>query len=296
MAKSDTALSVVSSKLPAEMLEFGGGPTGLENVTASDLIIPRLTILQALSPQLQKTKPEHFIAGAEAGDFCDVSSGNVYKGELLLLPCAFVTVYLEWAPRNSGKGLVHNHGQDDSILKECKKDDRNRQFLPNGNYIAQTAQFYVLNMTPGAGGQRSYIPLAATQLQASRKWLSQIYGEQWGRFRTDQGEILKRDGASIQAPLYYRLWKAKPVSQSNNDGTWYGWRFSAEGEYEGDDVAGKNDYAVGMLKNKEDYKNTLAIAKEFCAQAISGEAKGDTSTLEEETVASNDPAGKDDRM
>jgi hypothetical protein len=139
------------------MAEFSGmASSGLENVTANDVIIPRLTILQALSPQVTKSKPE-FIKGAEQGNFCDTGTNEIFVDSISVIPCFFARVFLEWAPRSSGKGLVKNHGIDASILDKCTPDDKGRQTLPNGNLIAETATYYVLNMS--AGGRRSFIPM-----------------------------------------------------------------------------------------------------------------------------------------
>ncbi len=114
-----------STELSAEAAdEFQGGDTGLENVTGRDLLIPRITILQDLSPQVKKNKPE-FIEGAEIGDFCDTAAGEVFK-EMLLLPCYFAVINLEWAPRATGKGLIANHGTSREIFKDSRQDEKRR--------------------------------------------------------------------------------------------------------------------------------------------------------------------------
>jgi tetratricopeptide (TPR) repeat protein len=68
-------------------LNFAG--LGLENVTSRDLIIPRLTIIQALSPQVKSNKPE-YIAGAKVGDICDVSTGELFDPPLIFLPVHYM--------------------------------------------------------------------------------------------------------------------------------------------------------------------------------------------------------------
>ena len=256
-----TQLSFIEdAPLPATINdEFGSMATGLENVKSKDLIIPRLTILQALSPQLQKNKPE-FIRGAEAGDFCDTATGDVFKAPLKIVPVYFATVYLEWAPRNTGKGLVANHGMDASILAHCKPDEKRRMVLPSGNYVAETATYFVLNLT--AGGRRSFIPLNATQLKASRKWMTLIMNQR-----------LKRgDGSEFTPPLFYRSWNASVVEQSNNDGSWFGWKFEP-----GDPIM-----------TIDPQRNLLTEAKEFCEQAKNGLFQGDVGAGDEEPASGSD--------
>ena len=234
------------------------GGVGLENVTAKDLMIPRLSILQALSPQLQKSKPE-FIEGAQQADFCDTGTGEIFRDEITVIPCFFARVFLEWAPRATGKGLVKNHGTDDSILDQCTPDDKGRQCLPNGNYIAETATFYCLNLS--AGGRRSFIPMASTQLRAARRWMTLITAE----------KIRRANGTEFTPPIFYRAWSATPVEQSNAEGTWYGWKFEAS----------------TSLPEMEDGASLLAEAKDFYEQVRSGQVTGDVASMVGEDAAVN---------
>ena len=71
---------------------------GLENVTAKDVLIPRITILQSLSPQLLKNKPE-FNPDARTGDLFDVAQGEVLPNPMIVVPVFFQKTWLEWAPR-----------------------------------------------------------------------------------------------------------------------------------------------------------------------------------------------------
>ena len=154
-SSGSTALATTGqASLPAEILdEIETGNTGLENVTANNLLIPRITILQGLSPQVQRKKAE-FIEGAEIGDFCDTAIGDLYK-EMVVIPVYFADILLEWAPRASGKGLVANHGMNRDILKECVQDDKRRWYhgkeanAETTNIISETATFYCLNVTAG---------------------------------------------------------------------------------------------------------------------------------------------------
>lgn len=233
--------------VPMDPSAFDNLPSGYDNVTANDLIIPRLVILQALSPQLDKTKPE-YNKDASAGDFCDVATGDIWKDKITVIPVYFATVALEWAPRASGKGLIANHGlwNDDKVLKLAKQNEKRQWFTKEGNLIAQTATFFVLNMS--ADGQRSFIPMSSTQLKNARNWMTVITRE---NRPTSSGEL-------VQAPLYWRSWEARAVPQSNTQGSWYGWKFDP----------GKTLWELGG-------KKLLEEAVDFNAQAKSGLVQGD---------------------
>lgn len=219
---------------------------GFENVTAQDVVIPRITILQALSPQLKKKDPQ-YIEGAEVGHFCDVATGDLFEESLELIPVYFARVYLEWAPRSTGKGLVRHHGTDPSILAQCSPDDKGRNVLPNGNYIAETATFYCLNAT--AGFRRCFVPLSSTQLKAARRWMTQLTAE----------KLTRRDGSQFTPPIFFRAWKATATDESNNEGDWKGWRFEPS----------------TPIMELDPTKGLLEAAKEFHEQCKNGAVTGD---------------------
>lgn len=209
MAKEVTKTS--ASNLPAisgdGFEEFAGA--GLENVGASDVLIPRLTILQSLSPQLNKKKSE-YIEGSEIGSIVDVGTGEMFPEGVLFLPVLYRKEYLEWAPRSSGLGLVKVHA-DASILDNAPRNERNQNVLPNGNYVAETAQWFGLNLT--ADRRKCFIPMASTQLKKSRKWMTLATSER----------LRRPDGSEFPAPLFYRSYKLTTGTESNSQGEWASW-------------------------------------------------------------------------
>ena len=124
-----------------ELLAYG---TGLEEVTPDDVSIPFIQILQALSPQLNKNDGK-YIKGAEQGNIHNSVLNTVVDGDegIIVVPCYYNKKYLEWTPREAGGGKVAEHDSRD-ILSLCTKNDRGQMVLSNGNYIAETAQFFVM--------------------------------------------------------------------------------------------------------------------------------------------------------
>jgi len=255
MAKKpeSTAVASKSANLPSTESENVGffdklSGDGLENVTAKDLIVPRLTILQGLSPQVQPKKPE-YIKGASVGDICDVGMNEVFEQPLMFLPVLFVKQYLEWAPRSSGKGLVGIHN-DVAILDTGTRNENNQVILPNGNYIAETAQFFGLNLS--AGGRRSFLPMTSTQLKKARQWLSISTSE----------KVKRKDGTLFTPPLYYRTYAISTVEESNSKGDWIGFRIERGPTIE--------EYA-----GPDEFQNLAREAIEFKNSIQRGELRGD---------------------
>ena len=66
---------------------------------SSEMQIPFVRLIQAMSPQLSKKKPE-YIEGAEQGDAFNTVTSEIWKGEegLKVVPCYQTTKYLELVP------------------------------------------------------------------------------------------------------------------------------------------------------------------------------------------------------
>src|SRR5687768_6899489 len=257
------AKAAVKENLPAEVSEnlpaatndfsaFDSGDTGFENVTSKDLIIPRLTILQGLSPQVTQGKPE-FDPNAKVGDVYDVGLQERFPNGVVFIPVLYSKAYLEWAPRNSGKGLqgIHN---DDRILDETEDDEKGRPTLKNGNYIVETAQLYGINVT--AAFRKCFLPMSSTQLKKARRLLTLATSE----------KLPRADGSFFTPPLYYRSYRLTTVPESNNEGNWKGWKI-------------ERDKALNELPN---WKEHLQDITQFRESLLKGEAKGDLSGIDGE--------------
>lgn len=232
---------------------------GMENVTAGDILIPRIAILQDLSPQLKERKPE-FIAGAAVGDICDVGLGEVYKDGLLFVPVYYVKQWLEWAPRASGKGLVNIH-DDDSILEKCRFNEKNQPLL-GPNLISETAQWYGLNLN--ARGRRSFLPMSSTALKRSKRWMGLATSE----------ELARADGSTFNPPLFYRAYYLTTAEESNNEGDWIGWKIER-----GPSLPELGTEAHGSM----DWRRIRDIAVSFRDQLVKGKAKADLASMQGDT-------------
>ena len=254
MAKEKNAVAVKSENAVAVNDDFFSSVagSGLENVRSNDLIIPRLTLLQALSPQVQPKKPE-YIMGAQVGDICDVGTQEIFEAPLLFLPVHYVKQYLEWAPRSSGKGLVAIH-DDPSIVDQASRDEKNKLTLPNGNLLAETAQFFGLNLS--AGGRRCFLPLTSTQLKKAKRWLTFASAERAKR----------ADGTSFVPPLYYRVYNLSVVDESNAEGDWAGWKI---------------ERGPKLQEFSTDWQEIFAEAKSFKESIARGEVRGDVGADED---------------
>jgi hypothetical protein len=254
-AKADAA-PPPAERCDADFSAFAGA--GLENVTSADVLIPRLTILQALSPQINKRKPE-YVEGAEQGMICDVGTGELFPDGVVFIPCYYSKVYLEWFPRDTGKGLATIHTSA-GILDETARNERNQPILPNGNYISETAQFFGLNLS--ADGRRSFIPMSSTMLKRARRWLTLATGE----------KLKRADGSSFTPPLFYRSYMLTTVEDGNSEGDWFSWKIERG----------------PAMPELEDWRGLMDECKSFVDSLVAGKVKGD--------IAPPDEAGSEQAM
>lgn len=218
---------------------------GMENVKATDIIIPRVTILQGLSPQLNKQKAE-YIKGAEAGQFVEVGINKILGEKFLFVPVYYSKRYLEWHPRASGKGLARIH-DNDAIINETMEGPNGENVLPSGNIIMETAQFFGFDLSREM--RQIFIPMASTQLKKARRWLSMAND--------------MRLASGSKAPLFWGVYELSIVPESNNKGDFYGWKVDFN----------------SLVKNLPNGKDILMEAHKFHHSLASGVAKADDSGI-----------------
>ena len=80
----------------------------------SELQIPFIRIIQALSPEINK-RDSKFIDGASNGDIFNNVTGQYFSGEegIVVIPCYQETKYLKFVPRESGGGFLGEMSKDD---------------------------------------------------------------------------------------------------------------------------------------------------------------------------------------
>ena len=100
----------------------------------------------------------------------------------------------------------------------------NRDFLPNGNNIIQTAYHYVMAMCNDVPTQ-GVITMSSTQLKKSRRWNSMMASR-----RDMIGDQL------ITPPIYGQIFRLTTKPEQNDLGSWYGWNVEAEGLVESAEI------------------------------------------------------------
>lgn len=207
---------------------------GFEEAEASAYAIPFLQILQSGSPQCKKSDGA-YIKGAEEGMFFNTVTQELYDGEtgITVIPCLYNQRFVEWGTRESGGGFVREHLPHEAPSNTVK-DDKNRDILPNGNALVDTRNHYVLLRLPDGTLSPALVAMSSTQLKKSKQWMSRM-----------QGIKVKGPNGFVTAPMMSRAYKLTTVPESNDKGSWFGFRIEL----------------AGLVEDVAEYNEALAFAK-----------------------------------
>jgi hypothetical protein len=188
---------------------------GLEDVTASDMQIPFLRIIQALSPQLKKSDPA-FIEGASQGDIFNTVTNKLWASDegVQVLPVHFTQKMLEFVPRQAGGGFVAELSPNSiEVINAVRDKDSGMEVLPNGNELVRTAQHYIKILHDDGTLESAIVDMKKTQLKISRRWITLI-------------SMQKHNGALL--PSFANTYTLRSIEDGNDKGSWYSWSVSVQ--------------------------------------------------------------------
>lgn len=187
--------------------------------SADEMQVPFIRILQALSPQLNKKKPE-FIEGASSSDMYNTVTGQYWDGEegVVVVPCYQTTRYLEFVPRDMGGGFKGEIAPNDSILQRTTREG-SKEILPHGNELVKSDQHYCLVLDAEGGFQPAVIDMKSSQLKVSRRWKTKIAMQKIKHPKT---------GAQVTPAVYATMWRLSTTEESNDQGTWGNYQVEKE--------------------------------------------------------------------
>ena len=189
---------------------------GLDNVSNEDMALPFLKIVSGLDPILDERED------VRKGDILNTVTGEAFKGKdgIKVIPCAYQRKFIQWSPRGSGTGAPSAiYDPSDDIPKTERDPNDNKEYLTDGSgdYIEQTAQWYVKVLDENGGATNALIAMKSTQLKKSRKWMSMILS------REMQGA-----NGPFTPPMFSHVYNLRTVSEENSKGSWHGWEMSLD--------------------------------------------------------------------
>lgn len=191
---------------------------GMDSIGQDDITLPRLAVLQALSPQVNG---DEALDGAKAGMLHINVVDRLFNGKegVVFLPCNKIRVFTEWVPRKRGGGFVGRHDPDDEIVKRAidgspKFGVYNTNYETNedgeykGNDLVETYELYILILTDD-GPIPAMLPCTSTKIRPAKDLLGAIR-----LFRPN-----------LKIPMYAHQIRVTTVTQEHAAGKSYNVRF-----------------------------------------------------------------------
>jgi hypothetical protein len=169
MAKNQVAVKeefeIVTNEIPDFMKQ---GNRGAENVGTDDMIIPRIELIQALSPVRKKSDPA-YIEGAEEGMLYNNVTRTLYGTEVTVVPVYYTKQFLVWKDRKAGGG--GSNGFRGAFASKELADRAIAELAEEALEVSDTAQHFVL-VRNGDDWQEAVISMAKSKVKVSKRWNS----------------------------------------------------------------------------------------------------------------------------
>jgi hypothetical protein len=198
----------------------GEAVQGLDNIDRADLILPRIKLMQDMSPEVQEGK-------AKAGELVNSLTGQNYGTRLEFVPLTNSKTRMFWQDRKEGNAVLCSsddgkHPKDPTAAAKIAKKMKLKEFpvtmpdcksCPFGNWAEDDAggdreaprctSYYNFPMLIKGDSSPSALTMSRTKLKVGRKLLSLV--------------VLSGDNVSIYAKRY----ELSTVKEKSDLGTYY---------------------------------------------------------------------------
>lgn len=248
-AKS-SSMVLVQDEVP-EYLQGATQARGSENVGMEDIVIPRLELIQGLSPAVKPGDPGE-IDGAKMGMMNNSVTRELYGDTVYVVPVYYTKQWLVWRARKDKKGKSQEGGffgafntPEEAQARADKENDESIE-------IIDTPQHLCLLIKDDGTTEEILISLPRTKAKVSRKWNSQVRLAGGDRFS--------------------RVYQIGTVLEKNSQGDFYNF-----------DIKMKGYPAKELFKKAEALYNSVAAGDRKVVMDVSG-FDGDEKHSEDEEM------------
>ena len=230
--KKNAPTKMVSKDQPKWMENTG--TRGQEGVGIDDLTIPRLSLVQDLSPQRKKKDPQ-YIEGAEEGMLFNNVSNFLYGEAVVFIPCFYRKEWVMWKSQSEGGGFLGAYTSEREAMEKFRAEGYEGQLDKKGNpmyEVNDTGQQFGLIVREDESVEDIVISLAKSKRKVDRQ------------FNT----LVKMAGGD----RFSRMYKISAVSDQNAAGQDY-FNFGVE--------------AMGFVMNEDIYRRAEAMYESISSGA-----------------------------
>jgi len=214
---------------------------GFENVTQEDTSLPYVRILGQLSAEVNEGDGK-YIEGAKPGMIYNNINNEIFDGKagIKVVVCYYKRNFPEKSDKGDGNAITVATHEPNSPIIQTGKRVGSKIMLPNGNYLEETAYYYVLMETNAGGMTPALITMKSSQLTVSKKWIAMMK-----LMQVDIGE-----GKVGRPPMHGVVYNLSSALQKNDKGSWYGWSVTQ------DRIMGQED--VALYKQAKGLKDNVS--------------------------------------
>jgi hypothetical protein len=199
MTAPKKTVAVVEDKNTAMALHaarpaFAGTGRGSEQVAVDDLTIPRIGIVQDLSPE-RKRNDANYIEGAEEGMMFNSVTRKLYPGSILVIPVYYRKEFFLWKPRKEGGGFRGVYPSMDQAMRAQASLDENVDIKDTGQ------QFVLVSDDDGVTWSEAVLSMSGSNMTVSKKWNADLRLKECDRFAT--------------------VYEVSAIQKTNSQGTFY---------------------------------------------------------------------------
>jgi hypothetical protein len=236
--------------------------SGSEGMTKDDVMIPRLSILQQMSDQVNK-RHGSYIDGAEPGMIMDNVANVSFDGEkgITVVPISYRRAHIEWKPDRGG--LVNDHGSSSDCLESCQRGDKGEYFTSEGNEIVPTGEYFVFVIDGDGNHTPALLSMSKSQMKKAKQWNAMI-----SRLMIDI------NGKKENPAMFWTSYQLTTVPESNDQGSWFGWSVKMNHDAQ----------SGGIIQNLSNGKNIYLEARKFKKDVQSGNVNVSAESVDDDVM------------
>lgn len=212
-----------------------------EKLDTDDLLVPRIDVAQALSPQIDESDPA-FIPGLKQGQLFNTASGQVYGASIDFVSVAYKKEFLIFKDRKKGGGFFGSHPTEAEAARAIA--DLNEDGLEAFKSLSN-----LVMLLDGKGdytGEMVYLSCTRTKVKVAKKMNTHLQ--------------------MVNAPRYASKFQLSTVKEQNNKGQSY-YNFQIR--------------PIGWVEDRDLYEQAKALAEAVKGQNIQGDYGKDDDTAAE---------------
>jgi hypothetical protein len=188
------------ANIPKHLLKYAGQKLGSENVEREDLLIPRLSIAQSLSPELKKTN-EAYIPELKLGDVFNTVTHEIYGDESIELTVIPLSFYKNYITFKKGGGVEKMYDHKSQVPPADLQFTENAAKESVKPLCTEFRNFLILKLSENARPAMMCVSFKSSGTKQAKQWNSYI--------------------DATKLPAFARTYRLSVVEKVDGQNSWY---------------------------------------------------------------------------